>query len=166
MVGGGTINCGRRKCELKIGEMLISIECLTAVTLVDGVDALIGMDVIDTLGGVKIRSPSLELGTERCVQFGIESDQVCAVGTISKGNDILIEDTDFEARFCTETKKWEVTWHLTGAVDEALSKGVDNYQIDNKAFEEYENEVNRWISDILKLINGMIHSLKRFQKVY
>ena len=30
-------------------------------------------------------------------------------------------------------------------MNEALAKGVDNYQIDNKALEEYENEVNRWI---------------------
>ena len=145
VVGGGTINCGRKKCELEIEDKLIRIECLTAVTLVDGVDALIGMDVIDMLGGLEIRSLSEGLETERFMRFGIESDQVCAAGTISKGKDILIKDTDFEARFCIETKKWEVTWHLTGTLNDALAKDVDNYKIDTK--DEYKYEVNSWISE-------------------
>ena len=63
------------------------------------------------------------------MKLDLSNEIVCCI------EDNIIEDKDFIARFCPESKRWEITWKFKRTVDQAMSRGVDNYKIDDDALD-------------------------------
>lgn len=121
-------------------------------TVVDGVDVVLGMDVIDRLGGVLVSRAKVEFG----VHVGDQSLPVLAVTqtvpvpeTCKKegAERCLIEDKDFRADF--DGKYWTVKWAWKGGQPPTLKNKIACYdkQMIGSKKEEFEKEVERWIEE-------------------
>ena len=72
---GREVKCkGSAHAEMSVGEETVSQEVMVMDWIVGGIDAVIGMDTISRLGGVKVQ--------EKLVQFG----NMCAIACGEKGN--------------------------------------------------------------------------------
>ena len=94
-VDGRDIKCkGARQVEIKVRGVRVKVEAILMNRIIDGIDVIIGMDVINEMRGVTIK--------EAEVKFG---DVHCAVA-VHRLNVCKIEDKDFEANF--DGEKWTV----------------------------------------------------------
>ena len=94
---GREVKCkGSAHAEMSVGEETVSQEVMVMDWIVGGIDAVIGMDTISRLGGVKVQ--------ERLVQFG----NMCAIACGEKGNARIRElekhDEDANRLQCLEEK--------------------------------------------------------------
>ena len=94
--------------------------------LIDGIDVIIGMDVINEMGGVTIKEAEVKFGDVRCA-VAAHRLNVCK-----------IEDKDFEANF--DGEKLTVKWKWKGEPP-VLQNRVKFYK------NSLESEVERWIAD-------------------
>lgn len=99
--------------------------------MIDGVDIVVGFDVINYFGGVTIR--------EGVVQFLTHDYSLVATGNVSyaKMNFYEIDDEDFHAVF--DGKNWTVEWFWKNIVI------CYSTNVTGKKEVEYDGEVNRWI---------------------
>ena len=82
---GCEVKCkGSAHAEMSVGEETVSQEVMVMDWIVGGIDAVIGMDIISRLGGVKVQ--------EKLVQFG----NMCAIACGEKRRPDIV-DKDFEA---------------------------------------------------------------------
>ena len=100
-VDGRDIKCkGVWQVEIKVRGVRVKVEAILMNRIIDGINVIIGMDVINEIGGVTIK--------EAEVKFG---DVHCAVAAF-RLNVCKIEDKDFEANF--DGEKWTVKWKWKG----------------------------------------------------
>ena len=93
-VNGRDIKCKRaRQVEIKVRGVRVKVEAILMNHIIDGIDIIIGTDIINEMGGVTIK--------EAEVKFG---DVHCAVAA-HRLNVCKIEDKDFVANFNGE--KWK-----------------------------------------------------------
>lgn len=122
--------------------------------VVDGVDAVLGMDVIDRLGGVLVSKYKSEFGVQHGVHFGGQCLPVlAATQTVpvlesckKEGEErCFIEDKDFRADF--DGKHWTVEWVWNGGQPPTLKNKIGCYdkQMTGSKKEEFEKEIERWI---------------------
>ena len=131
---GREVKCrGMKKVRLEIGEEKMDREVTVVETMVDGLDVVIGMDVIQLLGGLKISGNK--------VQFG----NICAVGYLGRKPDIV--DKDFEAYF--DGDHWEVKYFWNENGEPKLRNKVSEYKsaMEPKKRQAYADEVKRWIQE-------------------
>ena len=145
---GREVRCrGTGEVELEIEGERMKREVTVVAQMVDGVDVVLGMDVIDSLGGVKV--------WHNKVQFG----NICAVAYSGKKPDIV--DQDFEAWF--DGSSWEVRYFWNEKGEPKLKNNVSEYARRLEADKELEfrAEVERWIKEGIlvpwkKEVNGVI----------
>ena len=131
-VDGRDIKCkGARQVEIKVRGVRVKVEVILMNRIIDRIDVMIGMDVINEMGGVTIK--------EAEVKFG---DVHCAVAA-HRLNVCKIEDKDFEANFNGE--KWTVKWKGESPVLQNRVKFYKN-SLENEKNTEFEEEVERWIA--------------------
>ena len=122
--------------EVGVGNMSVRQEVLVMDKIVGEIDMVIGMDVIERLGGVKVSG--------RQVQFGVKN--VCAVTGEEKRKPVIV-DKDFEAFF--DGDHWEIRyfWNEKGAP--VLKNTVSEYssKLDDDKRKQYDAELDRWIAD-------------------
>ena len=125
---------GSARAEMSVGEETVSQEVMVMDWIVGGIDAVIGMDTISRLGGVKVQ--------EKLVQFG----NMCAIACGEKRRPDIV-DKDFEAYFDGES--WEVRYFWTESGAPELRNNVSEYahDMDTEKRQEYEAEVERWIDE-------------------
>ena len=96
-----------------------------------GFDLLLGMDVVEQLGGVQISHDG------RQVRF-LGRLPVAAVSA-----DVRIDDNDFSAVFTGGV--WTVKWRWLDGSPPKLVNRIHAYRVPERAQEEYEKEVDEWI---------------------
>ena len=132
-VDGRDIKCkGIRQVEIKVHGVQVKVEAILMNRIIDRIDVIIGMNVINEMGGVTIK--------EAEVKFG---DVHCAV-TAHWLNVCKIEDKDFEANF--DGEKWTVKWKGEPPVLQNRVKFYKN-SLESEKNSEFEEEVERWIAD-------------------
>ena len=100
-VDGRDIKCkGARQVEIKVRGVRVKVEAILMNRIIAGIDVIIGMDIINEMGGVTIKKAEVKFG-----------DVHCTVAT-HRLNVCKIEDKDFEANFNGE--KWMVKWKWKG----------------------------------------------------
>ena len=100
-VDGRDIKCkGARQVEIKVRGVRVKVEAILMNRIIDGIDVIIGMDVINEMGGMTIKKAEVKFG-----------DVHCAVAA-HRLNVCTIEDKDFEANF--DGEKWTVKWKWKG----------------------------------------------------
>ena len=87
-VDGRDIKCkGARQVEIKVHGVQVKVEAILMNRIIDGIDVIIGMDVINEMGGLTIKKAEVKFG-----------DVHCAIAA-HRLNVCKIEDKDFEANF-------------------------------------------------------------------
>ena len=136
-VDGRDIKCkGARQVEIKIRGVLVKVEAILMNRIIDRIDVIIGMDVINEMGGVTIKKAEVKF-----VQCAIVAHWL---------NVCKIADKDFEANFNRE--KWTVKWKCKGEPS-VLQNRLKFYKnsLESEKISEFEEEVERWIADSILL---------------
>jgi transposase InsO family protein/ribonuclease HI len=136
MMNGEQIQCNA-SCVALVGteEREVRLGCLV-VSILPGVDMLLGMDGIVAFGGVTIS----ETGK---VEFNSKKEQITCVG---QSTSLQIEDTDFSAIFFNG--KWTVKWKWKEETrDPELSNTQTHYAMKPEVRAEFEKEIEDWIRD-------------------
>ena len=132
VAGGGSVKCQVCNVQVQISGRTLNVLACVMKKVIPGKEMLIGMDLINRVGGVSVNSSGK-------VKFG---ERVC---TMINDPKYSITDKDFDANF--DGNKWEVSWKVTEEVNESLSKAIDHYKIDEEITAEYENEIQKWIEN-------------------
>jgi transposase InsO family protein len=110
----------------------VKVRCIVTEKLFDGVDIVLGMDVIMMFGGVKVTGDSVEF---------LDGSKVCAAGVRKEEKKVeKIEDKDFTAVF--DGLQWTVHWKWKDELP-VLTNQVDTYSSVNKY--NIDTEVETWI---------------------
>ena len=136
-VDGREVKClGYTDVSLKIGEEVFNVNVRVMETLVGGVDVILGMDVIEKLGGVTVMRDDIKFGDRSVVG-------VCAV----REKEPDIKDEDFDAWF--DGKEWCVKYRWNELGEPKLNNTVGQYKLKlpTEKEEAFEAEVERWISE-------------------
>lgn len=137
VVGGQKIQCSQKVASLVLFDVSFTISCLIVEKLVPGIDVLIGMDIINMFGGVKIQGQKIEF-------LDLKSCSYASITKLPISQKMIIDDQDFMAEFYNG--RWEVSWKMMAECAESMARSVDNYKIDANIQEAYEEEINSWIS--------------------
>ena len=123
--------------------------------MLDGVDVIIGMDVIGRIG-------PLHIGKDQ-VCFGVRNNQVNTVATVVNDSQDLInsiENKDFCAKF--DGNVWTVEWKWINNIAPVLCNKVELYENGKspEIKESFEKEVDRWVEEgILVPWEGKVDSV-------
>lgn len=100
-----------------------------------GVDLILGMSGITALGGISVRGPS-------DVHF-------CGAASRAASHQPPAVDTaDFTARFDADRREWTVAWKwANGAGPDCLTNGVAQYAVAPSARDEFDREIDAWITN-------------------
>ena len=131
---GREVRCkGSSEVGMVVAGESMKREVTVVSDMVEGVDLVLGMDIIEVLGGVKIWGNK--------VQFG----NLCAVSYTGKAPDIV--DCDFEGWF--DGRSWEVRYFFNEKGEPHLNNKVSEYprRLEANKEQQYQAEVERWIEE-------------------
>lgn len=134
---GETIVCeGTAPVKLKVNGELVDVSVIGTRQLLEGVDVVIGMDVISRLGPIKIVQGELRFSAMHS----------CSVASRQSLED-SIEDRDFTAFF--NGSHWSVKWKWKSGSPPMLHNNVEVYDrgMSENTREPFEAEVVRWIEE-------------------
>ena len=118
--------------EIEVRGLQVKVEVILMNHIIDGINVIIGMDVINEMGGVTIKKVEMKFG-----------DVHCAVAA-HRLNVCKIEDKDFVANL--DGEKWTVKWKGEPPVLQNRVKFYRN-SLESEKNSEFEEEVERWIAD-------------------
>lgn len=133
---GRSVSCrGEGNVSLDVGGRILNVKVLVMDKLVDDIECVIGMDVIERLGGLTVRNGEVEFGNGRC-----------SVACRPIGGDVKaceIYDKDFEAQF--DGHRWVVKYFWKGGREPVLTNMVADYNrnLDEMKKEAFDEEVKR-----------------------
>ena len=146
---GRKVNCkGTHWMDLEVGKMPVKVKAIVADSIIEGIDIVMGLDIINQLGGVTVASGDVKFGNSTCLvvsQYGLNSRQ--GVTEKAESKKCIIEDKDFRAEF--DGQHWTVEWVWRNNAPAALKNRVGCYEKDLKGEkrEAFEREVERWIDE-------------------
>ena len=98
-----------------------------------GFNMLIGMDIINMLGGVRINQSGDAIFSKM---------EACACTVIR------IEEPDFSAEFDEWTRAWTALWKWSGnEPPDGLTNKVTEYPISTQVWQEYRHELEMWLNN-------------------
>ena len=146
---GRKVRCGgERPVNLEVGGIPVEVSAVAIKHLVRDLDAVLGMDVIEQLGGVMVRNGGVDFGVRRCLMACNEDYRVVSkregavrprqiedpAGAL-QGDDGeaeeaaesgTIEDKDFRAEF--DGVAWTVTYRFKEDQGPILTNKVSCYE--------------------------------------
>ena len=137
---GRQVKCHGTCCiRLQVAENPVEVHAVVVDKVVEGIDVVMGMDVIDQLGGVTV--------CKRTVRFG---EGVCLAASkpmSARNSTCVIDDKDFRATF--DGTHWTAEWRWKGNSPPTLRNKVSCYdkQLEGEKREKFDREVDRWIEE-------------------
>ena len=122
-------NLQKRKTTSRKSEEEIDVVCFVMERFVDGYEVIVGMNVFTRIGGVLVSG--------RGVRF---QRRVAAAAAVEE---VVVEDTDFEARF--DGEKWTVGWKWRGEAP-VLTNRVAKYAMTAAVEDKFNEKVEDWIA--------------------
>ena len=152
MLNGNTTQCyGEVNVAVNVENCeSMLLRCLVAPELVCDCGLILGIDGICKLGGVTINADGGAI-------FSCSSNFVVAAGQkeVNKQPLPIIDDSDFTASF--DGAKWTVAWKWKDH-EPVLKNQCAEYAINADCKEQYDSEIEQWISDgWLALHNESVH---------
>ena len=130
---------------------VLRIQCVVLDKIVDEVEFLIGMDMINELGGVSIFNGNVIFG--KALVPGTVG-LTCAEET---GGDLHIQEDDFSANFCDG--KWIARWRWKNDPPPG-QKFIKNYKVKPHLLPKFNMKVKEWIDNgWLKPYDGEVKSV-------
>ncbi|XP_068233538.1 uncharacterized protein [Palaemon carinicauda] len=145
---GSHIKCKVADCvELGVNGECVTVRAVVSNQLVNGVDVVLGVDVIDQLRGVTVTQGKVCFGAFGVASVGQEIKHRLCGERDNNSSTVVIGDPNFHARFYGQ--KWTVRWFWENNETVTLQKKVSCYdkKLDGWKKEEFENEVDRWIAE-------------------
>ncbi|XP_068237273.1 uncharacterized protein [Palaemon carinicauda] len=139
---GSHIKCKVADCvELGVNGKCVTVRAVVSNQLVNGVDVVLGVDVIDQLGGVTVTQGKVCFGAFGVASVGQEIKRRLCGERDKNSSTVVIEDPDFHARF--DGQKWTVRWFWENNETVTLKNKVSYY---DKKLDGWKKEVDRWIA--------------------
>ena len=111
----------------------VKVDVLVVDSPMLGFDMLIGMDIIKTLGGVRINQAGDAI-------FSRTEPRACAA--------IRIEEPDFSAEFDEQTRAWTASWKWSDSQPpNGLTNKVPEYPMSAQVRQEYRHELETWLNN-------------------
>ena len=131
---------GTAWANLCVAGIDVRVKVIGAKQLLQGIDVVLGMDVMQKIGPVTIHDGKVELGN-------LQANAASALALVTPPVVVdTINDKDFTANF--DGVGWTVKWKWKGGSIPRLTNGVDHYGCKSKEIQEdYEKEVNKWIDE-------------------
>ena len=154
---------GRTRLNVKVGRTKIMVDAIVSDSLFGDTMMLMGIDMINKLGGVTIFGDSVKFGSESETEIRTEREEnEAAVGCCVEAEDIkshlsfggdqcvetalettheVIEDVDFKAVF--DGKVWTIEWHWKDDKVPKLKNVTDCYDknLNGDMREGFEKEI-------------------------
>lgn len=151
--GGNAVSMGEARLKIGVCKMRVEITCLVMYPMVADFDVVLGMDFINSLGGVSVRNRQVTFGDINIpIPSSIES--ICAVavkedmGTGCKietmNKQFLIEEEDFKA--CFDGKDWTVSWKWKDLPPERV-RMIGNYKVKPEIEPQFNAKIEEWIDN-------------------
>ncbi|KAF2349045.1 hypothetical protein FHG87_020199 [Trinorchestia longiramus] len=127
------------------GGVPVITKAVVSDRLVDGVDVVLGTDVIDRLGGATVKRGKVEFGSGRIEMACPAIEQATKKEGVQ--GQLVIDDSDFSAKFNGEY--WTVKWRWKNDQPVTLRNTVSCYEktLTGAKKEEFEKEIDRWITE-------------------
>ena len=142
---GRQVRCrGYAMVELMIDKRQLTINAVVSDKMINGVDIVVGLDVIREFGGVKIREGHVQFLNNDCALVAASDDGPRHVG--ENLGLCEVEDEDFHAVF--DGKEWTVEWFWKN--DKPVLKNkvtCYNSTLTGDTKPGYDEEVKRWIRE-------------------
>lgn len=138
-VNGHDVTCiGSAIIPIVVDSVTSMVDCVVAEEMLDGIDACLGVDFIDKLGGLVYSNGG--------VCFPHAKQVVAAAVNEPEPNLLRIDDTDFVATF--DGKRWVVKWCWRDGKPPELVNTVQLYKSTQteKTQVAFNQEIDRWIS--------------------
>ncbi|KAK3874473.1 hypothetical protein Pcinc_008865 [Petrolisthes cinctipes] len=140
---------GNTIVSIEVDGLIADVNCVVMGHLIEGVDAILGMDFIQLAGGLEWKHGKVRFLSVRDREDGrqLKLDRK-ARAAVSQANPVpmlTVKDKDFEARF--DGKSWTVRWHWRDRQPPVLINEVDCYRSakTEQVKEKLEEEVKTWI---------------------
>lgn len=135
-VNGVEVKCGISTAVLTVCGRELRVQCLVLDSLLTYFDLVLGMDVVERLGGVNVACGK--------VVFGVSASSVLMDNAADGSSGLQMEDVDFSARF--DGQKWIVRWNWIGE-EPVLHNQVACYKVSADVQDEFDQEVQAWIKE-------------------
>ena len=144
-----SVKCrGWCKVKLLVRGTEVVVEAIVTEHLVAGIQVVLGMDIINQLGGVSIMGGVVRFGQKsvECCNAVVGNAKRDVVGA-SSDTTLHVEDKDFDAKF--DGKEWIIRWKWKSTEQPVLKNKISCY---NKGLvgdkkQGFEDEVERWIAE-------------------
>ena len=159
--GGELHYKGKARCRLGLGPLEVTQTVVVTGDTVDGVDALVGLDLLSQLAAVKISEGSVDIQSKRTGRWAtlprchfedrVESSMG---GLVGRGGGkvphlkrplIELHDKDFVVEF--DGNRWVAKWKWTNGPPQILRNQIGEYKSTQleELRERYEKEVDSWV---------------------
>ena len=142
---GREVECrGLCMLDLEVTGIPVRVRAVVIDSLVEGVDVVLGMELINQLGGVTICRNQVRFGGLQC--SAAVREELTPRGSMG-GGACSIKDKDFTAVF--DGEYWTVEWVWKGEQIPVLKNKIGCYDahLVGDRRKEFEKEVDRWIDD-------------------
>ena len=160
-VDGSRVRClGECVIPMVVAGVSLSVNCIAGAKLITGVDMILGMDVINRLGGVFVHDNRVSFGCEQSRGTGGGKDvgqvqpqdvlhTTClAPCYLSSDSHTVTDHTDFKVEHDSLHRTWTATWKWIGdAEPDALSNNVAEYSMPEHVRPKFEKEIEKWIEN-------------------
>ena len=160
-VDGSRVRClGESVVSAIVAGVPVRMDCIVAARLVEGFDVILGMDIINELGGVSVRNGCVEFGCERrdADMSRPTGSSECKAPHSARGptsyascvasTQAVMEHKDFDIKYDDDSKSWTVSWRWIGGVQpDKLSNSISEYSMTHDVRPKFEEEVERWIEN-------------------
>ena len=124
---GRIVDCqGTSIVDLEVNGISLKINAVVLDDIVNNIDVVMGMEVIDQLGGVKIDKNGIQFGSNQpsqCLTAVVGKCRSPESGRPNHSESVCkIVDKDFDAMF--DGKYWIVKWHWKGNVPPVLKNRI------------------------------------------
>ena len=144
-----TVNGQRQPCE-GVARVAVNVPGVESIEIdayvVDfqplGFDVILGMNGIEGLGGVTIKSSSLvKFGDE-----GVQGQVGYSAGAAVTRDSITVVQRDFEVSFDPSSRAWTTKWKWLGDNEPVgLMNRIARYPMADSVREPFDEEILRWI---------------------
>ena len=126
--------------DVEVNGMLAKVKVIVAEKLIGGIDAVIGIDVMQQLGPIHFPGGTISLASS-------PAEKVSCGSACVADEAIKLEDKDFSANF--DGKCWTVEWKWKNGVEPTLTNLVSDYNsgLSDEVRVKYEGEVNKWVDE-------------------
>mgnify|MGYP003417316483 FL=1 len=137
----------RDVCLEVVGKRM-NVQCIVLAEMLNGVDVIVGMDVLMKVGGMRVTSEGVEFDAEGTVGCSV-------LDSLSSEHRIL--DPDYEAWF--DGEKWTVKWFWNER-EPCVRENIANYGISCDVKEKFDEEIDAWINEgILKRTDDEVEGI-------